>query len=114
MHRLSVRRCATVGSSHDPAPPSVPRVRCPWDSWRSPPSTEDGKTGATHASSLGSSPGATANRLAQGLERAGPGDDLIEHSVDRCLVPRMGLEGAVVLEVGEERERYLVADRRDL
>ena len=51
--------------------------------------------------------------LPQRLQRSGPGDDLIEHGVDRLLVLGSRLEDAEVLEVGKHGEQDLVADCGD-
>src|SRR6266511_1140806 len=55
-----------------------------------------------------------ASFLPQRLERAAPGEDLVEHRVDRLLVAQVRLEGGEVLKVGEEGEHDLVAHGGDL
>ena len=52
--------------------------------------------------------------FAQGLQGAAPGNQLIQHLVHGFLMVRSRLEVGVILEVREERQGNLVADRRDL
>ena len=50
--------------------------------------------------------------LPQRLQRAAPGDDLVEHVVDRLLLLGTRLEDAEVFEVGKQGEQDLVAHGR--
>src|SRR6266850_6749716 len=52
--------------------------------------------------------------LPQRLQRAAPGDDLVEHCMDRLLVLGSRLEDAEVFKVGKHGEQDLVAHRGDL
>src|SRR5712691_288311 len=61
-----------------------------------------------------SSPRSLCSFLPQRLHRAAPSDDMVEHFIDRLLMPGIRLEDAEVLKVGKHGEQDLVAHRRDL
>jgi len=52
--------------------------------------------------------------LAQRLQRAAPGDDLVKHGGDRLLMLGTRLEDAEVFKVGKHGEQDVVAHRGDL
>src|SRR5882757_5751594 len=52
--------------------------------------------------------------LPQRLQRAAPSDDLVEHFIDRLLMPGIRLEDAEVFKVVKHGEQDLIAHRRDL
>src|SRR6185369_6093855 len=52
--------------------------------------------------------------LPQRLQRAAPSDNLVEHFIDRLLMPGIRLEDAEVFKVAKQGQQDLVANRCDL